>query len=423
MKIVLIIPPSPFLGEQKRNPVLGLMYIASFLEREGYDVKMTDLRDINENEWLNAIPLTADVYGITATTPEYPSAVKIANKLKSREKQSLVVLGGFHATVDSQNIDPVFDSIIIGEGELPMLNLLKDFKKNINKKYYVSPLIENLDSLPFPARHLLPFDSVFNSNLCVKGNLATSIIASRGCPYNCSFCGSRAMWGRKVRFRSPDNVINEIKEIIEKHNVHHFRFQDDTIAANKNWLFELCDKMKPLNIRWRANNRVNCSQKDALEAMKAAGCYEIDYGIESMSSEALKINNKLIRVEDIYTATRTAKEVGLKIRLFFMIGLPGQDKNESGNIIRFIEEIKPDGVDLSTLIPFPGSDIYNDPDKYKIKITNKDFGSYVFTVGLYGDEAEKDFIYQHDILDNEELKRERLKILEYIKAYNLSLNK
>lgn len=421
MKTVLIIPSSPFLGEQKRNPPLGIMYIASFLEKHGYNVELVDLRDLDEDKWTNRIPY-ADIYGITATTPEYPLAVKIAYKLKARDQKSLIVLGGIHATTESKNLDPVFDRIIIGEGELSMLNLLKDFEKGISKKYYVSSLIEDLDSLPFPARHLLPFDSVINTSLCAKGKSATALIATRGCPYNCAFCASKAVWGRKVRFRSPNNVISEIKEIIERYNVYYFRFQDDVITINKSWLFELCRKMEPLNIHWRANTRVNHSQKDVLEAIYKAGCYEIDYGIEDISENVLTINNKRVKVEDIYTAIKNAKEVGLKIRLFFMIGLPGQDMDVSKNIIKFIEETTPDGVDLSTFIPFPGCDIYINPFKYNMKILNTNFSDYVFTLGLYGNEAKKDFIYKHDTLTDKELKQQRLEILEYIKAYHLSLN-
>jgi radical SAM superfamily enzyme YgiQ (UPF0313 family) len=422
MKTVLIIPPSPFLGDQKRNPPLGIRYIASFLEKHGYNIELVDLRDLDEDKWTNRIPY-ADIYGITATTPEYPLAVKIAYKLEVRDKKSLVVLGGFHATTQSKKLDTVFDRVIIGEGELSMLNLLKDYEKGVKKEYYVSPRIEDLDSLPFPARHLLPFDSVINTNLCVKGKPATALIATRGCPYNCAFCASNAMWGKKVRFRSPDNVISEIKEIIERYNVYHFRFHDDTITLNKNWLFELCTKIEPLNIHWRANTWINTSQKDVLEAMYKAGCYEIDYGIEDLSEKVLRISNKKVKVKDMHTAIKNAKEVGLKIRLFFMIGLPGQDRDVAKNIIRFIEEKRPDGVDLSTFVPFPGCDIYKNSSKYNMRILNTNFSDYVMTLGLYGDEAKKDFIYTHDTLTNEELKQKRLEILEYIKAYNLSLNK
>jgi radical SAM superfamily enzyme YgiQ (UPF0313 family) len=422
MKTILIIPPSPFLGEQKRNPVLGIMYIASYMEKHGYDVGMVDLRDVDENKWMGKIPY-ADVYGITAATPEYPLAIKIARKLKVRDPKSLIVLGGIHATVDTKNLDPIFDRVVIGEGELSMINLLKDVEKGINKKYYVSPPIQDLDTIPFPARHLLPYDSSFNPNLCVKGKMATSITGTRGCPYNCAFCASPTMWGRKVRFRSPDNVVGEIREVIEKYNVRYFRWQDDTITVNKKWLFELCKKMEPLDIYWRANTRVNHAEKDVLEAMYRAGCYEIDYGIESVTEKVLKINNKYASVSDIYAAMRNAKEVGMKIRVFFIIGLPGQDRDEAKRIINFLEETKPDGADLSTFIPFPGCDIYNNPSKYNIEILSKDFSEYVIAVGLYGDEANKRFIYKHDILTEEELKQQRWEILEYIKAHDLALNK
>ncbi|GAI11590.1 unnamed protein product, partial [marine sediment metagenome] len=153
------------------------MYIASFLEKHGYNIELIDLRDLDEDKWMNRIPL-ADIYGITATTPEYPLAVRIAYKLNDRDKKSLIVLGGVHATIEHENLDTVFDRVVIGEGEHSMLNLLKDFERGISKKYYVSPLIEDLDSLPFPARHLLPFDSVFNTNVCIKGEMATTIIAT-----------------------------------------------------------------------------------------------------------------------------------------------------------------------------------------------------------------------------------------------------
>jgi len=422
VKIVLINPPSPFLGEQKRNPPMGVMYVASFLEKHGYIIELVDLRDVAEDEWTNRMPY-ADIYGITATTPQYPLAIGIAYKLKIRDKKSLIVLGGFHATAEHKNLDTIFDRIVIGEGEFSMLNLLEDYGKGVRKQYYVSPLIEDLDSLPFPARHLLPFDSVFNRNLCVKGKPATTLMATRGCSYNCAFCASKTMWGRKVRFRSPDNVISEIKEIIECYNVYHFRFQDDTITINKEWMLKLCKMMEPLNIYWRANARVDHSQKEVLEAMYKAGCDEIDYGIEDISEKVLTINNKKVRVSRIYTAIKNAKEAGLKIRLFFMIGLPGQERGVAKKIIRFLEETRPNGADLSTFIPFPGCDIYTDPSKYNIKLMNADYCDYVMTVGLYGEEAKKDFIYKHDTLTNEELKQERLEVLEYIIAYNLSLNK
>ena len=422
MTVSLVIPPSPFLGDQKRNPPLGIMYVAAFIEKNNYDVKLTDLRDFNKKEWLSHIPY-GDVYGITATTPEYPYAIEIAKQIRQRDKKSVIVLGGVHASAEPQKINKVFDRVVIGEGEYSMLNILKDIENNVQKKYYTSPFIKDLNSLPFPARHLLKYDSIVSSKLTIKDQPATAIMGSRGCPYNCAFCVSKLMWDRRVRFRTTDNVIEEIREIIDKYGVRHFRFQDDTITASKKWIRDLCSKLIPLNVVWRAATRVDHSDRDILQVMKEAGCYEIDYGIETISDNVLELNNKQITVDEMHVAIKNAKDVGLKTRLFFMIGLPGQTLAVADDIISFIETVQPDGADISTFIPFPGSDIYNNPQKYGIEILTKNFTKYFITQGLYGNEAERSFIFKHDILSDDELKGLRKKLLNYISKYNFILNK
>lgn len=421
MKISLVIPPSPFLGDQKRNPPLGIMYVAAYLEHNHYDVVLTDLRDIEEDKWIDSIP-KGDIYGVTATTPEYIYALKIAEKIKTREPESFIVIGGVHASAVPDKIDQLFDAVVVGEGEYAMIEVVKDFENKSTKRYYNCGMIKDLNTLPFPARHLVNYDSIVNKNLTVADTPATSLIASRGCPYNCAFCVSKLMWTRKVRFRKPDNVVEEIKQVIRNYNIKHFRFQDDTIAASKKWVTELCEKIKPLDIVWRASTRVDHSSKEILQMLKDAGCYEISYGIETISDEVLELNKKDVTVEEMYEAIDNAKAVGLKTRLFFMIGLPGQDENIADEIIQFIERTKPDAVDISTFIPFPGSDIYNDPAKYGIEITNKDFSDFIMTRGLYGDEAEKSFIFKHDKLSDEQLKHLRKQLLKYVRKYNLVLN-
>jgi radical SAM superfamily enzyme YgiQ (UPF0313 family) len=231
------------------------------------------------------------------------------------------------------------------------------------------------------------------------------------------------MWDRKVRFRSPDNIIAEIKQLIDVYGITHFRFQDDTMIINGRWITELCEKMHPLNITWRCTTRVDHSQKWALQLLKYAGCYEIAYGIETLEDEVLEMNNKQITNEQIQKAVATAKEVGLKTRLFFMIGLPGQGITMADDIIKFIEECKPDAVNLSTFVPMPGSDIYNNPSKYGIKINTDDWNKYIMSRGLYGNEAEEPFIFTHDKLTDDELRMLRKKLLEYFSNHNLVFNK
>lgn len=421
MKVVLINPPRPYLGDQKRNQSLGIMYLAAVLEQEKYEVALVDLSYIKEEDWIKKIP-EAEVYGISAATPDYPLAVKIAQKIKEKFN-SITVLGGVHATAQPDKIDAIFNKVVIGEGEWAILELLKDIKKSTKKRFYQKDPIEDLDRIPFPARHLLPYDSIVSYSLAEKGKPATAIIISRGCPYNCSFCASKVMWGQRVRFRSPGNVIKEIRQVIKDYGVYHFRFQDDTLTQNRARFLELCKKMEPLGIQWRCNTRVNYAEKEMLNAMKKAGCQEVGYGIESASQEVLDINNKKIKVEQAIQAVRNTKTAGLKVRLFFMIGLPGESSDISKINIDFIRKTKPDGVDLSTFVPFPGCDIYKRPGDYGIKKFNSDYSQYVMTVGLYKNELEKDFVCGYSSLTNEELKRHRKIILEYIKENSLALNK
>lgn len=397
--IVLIIPPSPFLGDEKRQPPLGILYVAAYMEKCGLNVRIADLRGVKDGAWLDLIP-ACDRYGITATTPEYPFAVGIAMLLKGLYRDCHITLGGVHGSALPKTIErPLFDTVVIGEGD------------------GTAPL----DERPFPARHLLPRESFVSSKLCEAGEDATTVMVSRGCAFDCSFCSSKAMWGRKVRYRSVGNVISELQMLKDDYGIHQIRFHDDTMTVNKPWIMEFCKAMKPLNIRWRAATRVDHSSPDMLQAMFDAGCYELAYGIEDPDQGVLDLNNKWVKTKDIYKAIATAKRIGYKIRLYLMIGLPGQGEGTSKRLIDFINRVSPDVADLSTFVPFPGSDVYNNPDKYGVKLLDIPWDDYVFTRGLYGNECEKDFIYIHDKLSNESLKRQRREVLDFIKKRSLAL--
>jgi anaerobic magnesium-protoporphyrin IX monomethyl ester cyclase len=421
-KVVLINPPHPYLADQKRNQPLGLMYLGAVLEKENYDVKLIDLCDINEEDWIKKIP-EADIFGISATTVDYFRSIKIAKKLKDCYKKCIIVLGGAHATAVYKTVDKIFDKVVIGEGELAFLDILNDYKNNIDRRFYQHKHIENIDTVPFPARHLLPLDSIISYNLVEKGKAATSLITSRGCDYNCSFCASKTMWGQRVRFRSPDNIIQELEQIIRDYGVHYFRFHDDTMTLNKKRLLELCKKMIPLNIHWRAHTRVDHSDMETLVSMKNAGCDEIGYGIESASQEVLNIINKKINIEQAKQAIKNVKDAGLRVRLFFIVGLPGETKDTTKKNIEFIDSVQPDGVDVSTFIPFPGCDIYEKPRYYCIEMLTKDYEKFVMSLGLCNNEADTDFIYKHHTLTNEELKKNRLEMLNYIIGKQMVLNR
>lgn len=411
MKIGLIIPGSPFLGDEKRNCPLGILHVAAVLEKAGHDVFVADLRGVKN--WKVCLP-PAELYGIGTATADYYTALNIARFLR-KCYNSHIVIGGYHATAVPQSIDEVFDDIIVGEGEIPM----RLIANNEYSGYGMCPYrIGDIDTVPFPARHLLPKESVISDSL-INGEPSTPMILSRGCPYKCSFCAAPTMWGRRVTYRSPENIRREIKHLVARYGIRGFRFQDDDIAVNFGRLADLCNMLKPLNVVWRASARTDSVNRPALEKMKEAGCVEIGYGIETICQETLDINNKNTRVEDMAKIIQATKDVGIHNRLYMIIGLPGEEKGIANRTIEFLQEADPHCVMLSTFVPYPGTDIFNHPEKYGVKIKHYDYEKYLSVIGLYEDERDTPFICEYDDWSDQELIDERAKIIEYIQAEGL----
>jgi anaerobic magnesium-protoporphyrin IX monomethyl ester cyclase len=407
MKVNLIIPPDTFLGDGKRDTALGILYIAAVTRDAGYDVSVTDLRGESD---LNNLKLNSSVYGFTSSTPNHYFTSNLAKKIKSQDNQALTVLGGMHATAIPKEIGMEFDKVIVGEGENSFLQLLKDIKENKNQsqRFYESEQIKDLDSIPFPARDLIPYDSAFSKNsFSVGGEYTGTIITSRGCPNNCSFCGSQSMWGRKVRFRSAENVITEIKNMKDNYGIKYFKFLDDTMVLRKKRLEELCNGIKPLGIVWRASTRVDCADVKSLRMMKEAGCVEVGYGIESLDQEVLDKNHKGIKMEQIYQALESTRKVGLNFRLFFIIGLPGEKQGYSKRLEEFLDKTNPYGVSITTFVPFPGSQIFYNPEKWGIKLKPLEFEKYHNTLGLREGELKRPLVFEHDILSENQIQKER----------------
>lgn len=425
MKVNLIIPPDPFLGDDKRNPPLGLLYIAAVTRNAGYEVNITDLRGLKGKDPIEQINLESDIYGYTATTPEFNFVSNLAKKIQSLTSHSVInALGGVHATALPKEIGTEFDKVFIGESELSFLEFLQDLKesKNLNKRFYQSKRINNLDTIPFPARDILPYDSVYSKNaFTVGGDYAATVITSRGCLSDCSFCGSKNMWGRHVKFRSPDNVIQELEQIIQKDNIKYFKFYDDTMVLKKSRLHELCKKIKSLNIYWKAATRVNCTDIDSLSIMQDSGCKELAIGVESLDQDVLDFNHKGITVEQSYQAMRNIKEVGLESRLYFIIGLPGEKPGYSERLKIFLDKTNPDAVDLSTFVPLPGSEIFKNPSNWGIGIKSDEYNKYIFTVGLKKEDSRK-LTFEHNVMTEEQIIEEREKCLKIISERKMVKN-
>ncbi|MBU0651111.1 B12-binding domain-containing radical SAM protein [bacterium] len=382
MKILLINP------SQKESygkltppdyPPLGLAYIASVLEKENHNVEILDFdADISTNEeFILKLKQNFDIIGITSTSPTFKNAEKICMLIKENSS-SITLLGGIHATIapdeclKSNNID----FLIRGEGEKTIAELIKALKNktDINQVDGISykkdgkiihtknrELISNLDEIPFPARHLFK-----HQKYSYPDSLKTPvmpILTSRGCPHNCTYCCTKQIFTRKMRFRSAVNVVNEIEHLIEKYKVKEIHIWDDNFTLNKNRVFEIRDELKRRNINlafaFPNGLRVDQVDENILKALKDMGTYSLAFGVESGDQKILDLVKKGTTLEQIEKAYKLAKQIGLETWGFFMIGLPGETEETIKTTINFAKKINPDVAKFHILKPFPGTEAYS----------------------------------------------------------------
>jgi radical SAM superfamily enzyme YgiQ (UPF0313 family) len=365
--IILIIPKSNTEISPLVYPPLGLLYIASMLDEVSiYDMRENNIEDIPD----------AEFYGFTATTPQIDDVIKSAKYLKENT-DSFLFIGGSHASYCPQELQEHFDSVIIGEAEEVICKVLNEKIKGIT----YSKINKSIDSIPFPARHLLEKSKIVSSELWEgygygNGPKATTIITSRGCPWKCSFCSNIP---QKVRFRSADNVIEEIKLIISEYDCRNFRFIDDNFIMNEKRLMELSPKLKQLDIKFRCGGRSNLITDNICELLTQAGCEEIGLGIESADNNILKLLNKNETVEDHKKAIKTARNHGLRVKGFFMAGLPGETRKTIENNKKFIEDTEIDKIIATLFTPYPGGAIWNNPKKFGAEIIENNWNKYFQT--------------------------------------------
>jgi len=366
-------------------PPVGLAYIASFLEKNNIKVKIIDanalsLTDKELKKILHSIDF--DIIGTTAFTSTIKRAFNVL-KMAKELKACTTVIGGAHATaLPIETLDNIFlDIVVKGEGEVTFLEIVKTLRANRSLKgvkgiYYKNngkiistperPLIENLDELPFPAYHLLPMKKYKISNHHAVGhgrkiNLHPFFIifTSRGCPFNCTFCASHLTWKRRVRYRSPENVIKEIDFLVKNYNVKNIDFYDDTFTLDKKRMNRILDLIIQRNydINFACLSRVDSIDDEILSKLNRAGFYNIRYGIESGSPEILKRMRKGIDLEKARKAIRLTQKHKMSANAFFIFGHPGETKETAMQTINFALKSNPDFALFFNAIPLPGTDM------------------------------------------------------------------
>jgi radical SAM superfamily enzyme YgiQ (UPF0313 family) len=365
--VCLINPPQTELRQPSAYIPLGLAYIAAVLEQSNIEVKILQLADTPMEKVNPHFFPSADWFGITCVSATYSSTVAISRMLKTH-----VVLGGVHPSIlpyETRN-DTNAHSVIMGEGEYAFRNMILEgnWKPIIN-----AGIIKDLDSLPFPARHLFDYNDVVDTtgiHGCERGIKATTVITSRGCPFNCSFCCKGHEMFSVFRFRSAKNVRAELEMLIKKYGVEHIRFVDDAFTVNRDRVFSICDEIRDLNITWACITRADLIDEKMLRAMKESGCLECHIGVESGSARLLKLMNKQENVRTCLQAIKKIKKAGLRAKTYLMVNFPTETEEDVELTKKFMLEAKPDKWTLSSFTLIPGSDVWKHPSKYGVNTSS-----------------------------------------------------
>lgn len=378
MRIALIAPK----WNKKANdyPPLGLAYLAAVLEQAGHECAIFDLslapNSSPEADAASIVAFDPQLVGITAMTSVYQSALETATILKARLGRPIVI-GGPHATMFPDRLlteSPVLDYVVRGEGEMTLLELVevlegkRDLSSVTGLTYRVRgevvsnpdrELLADLDSLPFPSRQ--HFDLNRYGLRTPEGQPMVTILSSRGCPYNCSYC-FKGIVGRTYRHRSPQNIVSEIKQVVDQTGIRSFYFIDDLFTADTKRLQELMELMvaEKLNVHWQCLGRVDRINPELLRSMHAAGCRRIHFGVESGNPDILKQISKGIKLDQVRQAVRWAKDAGIQVKGYFMLGLPGDTEATMQQTIDLAVELDLEEAMFSLTTPFPGTRLWDE---------------------------------------------------------------
>jgi len=366
-KIQKFVPPTA--------PPLGLLYIAAVLEKEGFPVNIIDSYAEHYDVHMTVkevLKFNPDIVGITATTPTFGNALRIAQTLKKVNPHVTIVMGGPHITPTGKIImkkHECIDICVKHEGEYTFLELAQNkpkdsilgiFYRDKEGEIIINadrPLLQNLDELPFPARHLIDLSKYHHVLFSSYGEPLTEMITARGCPFRCTFCASKITNGVGARFRSVENVMAEVDELISKYGIKVIEFRDDTLTINPSRFKQLCEEIKKRNISFIGNGKVNIISKfpEMAQQAKDAGCKLLMFGCESAEQKILDAYLKAQTVEDIKTAFKIVNKVGLDTLAFFILGSPLETYDTAKKTINLAKEINPTFVEFFLLNPHPGT--------------------------------------------------------------------
>ena len=440
MKVLVANPPWPGEGYGARSDVrwphkrmdkyleypIYLAYIVAVLEEAGLEVAFIDavMEEMSIEAFSEAVAkIGPDLVVIECSTPSIYYDLESARAAKESTVGTFVALIGSHPTFFHQEIlgeNPAVDGIVRGEAEMTIKHLAlalgegDDLSGVLGLSYRQGdeirvnpdrPLIEDLDSMPFPARHIVSQDGYRAA--IYSGDRPTAMVSSRGCPYHCVYClWPDTLYGHRFRARSAVNVVDEMEHVVRDYGVDEIYFDDDCLTLSKKRVLEMCRLLleRGVVVDWIVQARVDTVDREVLAAMKEAGCHYILFGVESGSPKMLEVMKKRITLDRVREAFKDCRELGIKTQAFFLFGVPGETEETIEETIEFAKELDADSTQFAIAIPHPGTELYQ---------TCMDNGWLVF-------DSWEDFAAENSLIETEELTRadvERARIRAYRRYY------
>lgn len=438
LTVGFIIPSSDYLEDPFRGDPLTQFYLLTILEQHYNNrlkLHLVDLRGIKRRFAIHHIP-ECDIYLYSTYTLDINEQTNIVTQVRSCYPKSTHVAGGPHVGEFQKESLQIFDSIIIGEGEQCLISFFEDYMNNQSKQVYKQSSSIDINDYPFSRRHFLPITSTARKNMMTikkkpeyKELLGTTVVFSRGCPYNCIYCSMPRLkeFNRDTRFRKPDLVTDEIKYLKQEYGIQGINILDENCVPHspleaKNHF----NAIKNADILWRGQTRVNAVNDEIAKMAKESGCVAMGLGVESVSQNALNLINKSIHVQESRDAIRILKQHQIETRIYLIIGLPGEPTDIVDRTIQFIEETQPELVYLSLFTVRPGTIVYNSPERYGIKWINRDWDKTMHLFGRYElEEPKLTFEYENPApwgkaFSNQEIIQNQLFLQEYLRKHNMS---
>lgn len=403
-RVGLVIPPSPFLADERVFPFLGVLKVASVLEERGHSVDVLDLSGIANYEEVvaqyMAQPERARVIGITATTPQFPQAVRVHETVKAADPDTKTILGGAHATMvgsayqldqrrgvvhrgtlSHEQMTQTFDTVVVGDGEEAIFQALSTDRKVVQAGERTSELFlqrGELEKYPLPARHLIDMSSY---HYTIDGQDAQSMIAQLGCPFECAFCGGRNTQSfRMIRTRNTDSIMAEVDHLVTKYNKRGIMFYDDELNVSKGGLEDLMSELiryqerEKIDLRLRGFVKAELFTAEQARLMYRAGFRVLLSGVESGDDHILKVMRKKTTREINSQWVKTARDANLKVKALMSIGHAGETRESVLNSLGWVLANRPDDVDWTIITQYPGSPYFDKSEPHPTKP-----GVWVFT--------------------------------------------